>query len=1084
MTVKRLLKSRAQSIPFFSVCVLTFFVYTTYVFAAEQTGTSALARYRVFSFRHITAEQAKQYLAQIKIGTASKLPRSNVLLVTALAPDLVKASAILRLVDSDKPFVIKAIYPASEVDDLPSLDKIEADIGNMSIGTFAEPPHNRAEAKAIIDVHNDIVVAIAEPDRIEQIIATIEQLREQHTQVQLSPPAKPQTTTEANLPAKLQTQQIAETKPEPEALSTAEQDYPSDDLFDKLLNSLAESERTVLQSHALPAEPNIAQPSENADLAAIMKKLEALEAQLKQQDKLQPTPEVAPTQQPEEIIKPTQVARHSYRPAPIPDGNEVLSITLPEKLNIVDLLALVGEYLHLDYMYDPAKIKGEVTLRLQGKLDGPLKLNELYPLVESVLKFKGFVMSRKGNLVVIVPIAEAHTIDPILIGPEDGVPEFGDVIITRIFKLKHVGVANAKNLLVSMKLGLDINTSVAELGKIIVTGYAYRMPRIERLLDMIDVPGEPKQFRYRQLRYTMAQTLAPKIKTLVEQLGQIQVTVAAPTPAKPASKRAAKGRRSTSKPAEALTPTRPTVYLDADERTNRILMIGLEDQLAIVNDLIDTLDVAQQDLRTMRLYDIQFVGAEEVQEKLTQLGVISTTGAKPAPTKKRSAKKGAEQITTSITGELLAEEPQVVVLETTNSLLVNATAEQHARIAMIISYVDAEPEEAAIPYVIYPLENQDPERLASILLDLIQETVVEQRGKEDKITTTIKKIEDVISIVPDPNTYSLIVYASKKNQLWISSLIRQLDEYRPQVLLDVTLVEIKKDEAFTLDLDLLTKYPTIGKAGTLGKISNIVDDPGRRLWEFRTNPSGGKDFIRGFYADGHIQALLKIIETKSYGRILARPKLLVNDNQTGRIRTEDTEFVALTQTNVIPTSTGQSTTQTTVDFKEYTAGIELIIQPHISKGNQLRLNISLDRTDFTGEQETISVGDDVFQLPRDTTQSYVETVVTVPDGATIILGGLEKVNQTKSGSKIPLLGDIPFIGGLFRSVGNTDSQSRLYIFVKANILRPGEELTDVKMISNKNRNTFEKYEKEMQEHEDWPGVKPKPMDPLKVLSAD
>jgi type II secretory pathway component GspD/PulD (secretin) len=119
--------------------------------------------------------------------------------------------------------------------------------------------------------------------------------------------------------------------------------------------------------------------------------------------------------------------------------------------------------------------------------------------------------------------------------------------------------------------------------------------------------------------------------------------------------------------------------------------------------------------------------------------------------------------------------------------------------------------------------------------------------------------------------------------------------------------------------------------------------------------------------------------------------------------------------------------------------------------------------------------------------SNVQTVITVPDQRTIILGGLEKLNQTKGGIKVPILGDIPIVGGLFRNVANTDSQNRLYIFVKANVLRPETKIneeSDIVKISHKGREEFEKYESEMQKYEDWPGIKPKPMDPNKILEKD
>jgi len=102
------------------------------------------------------------------------------------------------------------------------------------------------------------------------------------------------------------------------------------------------------------------------------------------------------------------VAVRSYKPEAVVIAEEELELDLPGKLNIVDLIDLVGKYLNLDYMYDPDKVKGEVTLKLQG----PVKVKELYPMLESVLKFRGFVMARKDNLITIVPASEVLNIDP------------------------------------------------------------------------------------------------------------------------------------------------------------------------------------------------------------------------------------------------------------------------------------------------------------------------------------------------------------------------------------------------------------------------------------------------------------------------------------------------------------------------------------------------------------------------------------------------------------------------------------------------------------------------------------------------
>jgi type II secretory pathway component GspD/PulD (secretin) len=221
------------------------------------------------------------------------------------------------------------------------------------------------------------------------------------------------------------------------------------------------------------------------------------------------------------IIGLTDSVRLCYDPVPTGDSNELLELDLPETLKLIDLLDLVGKYLHLDYLYDAGTLQNQVV---NLKVQGPIKVRDLYPLLESVLRFRGFVMTRKGNLVTVALAANIMDYDPALVDHETANVRYGDVVITRVFQMKYVDTASATNLLNNMKLGATI-IPIAETGTLIVTGYAFRMERAEKLLEMIDKPGRPKQFKFRQLKYTMAKTLAPKVKTLIEQLGTISMVV-------------------------------------------------------------------------------------------------------------------------------------------------------------------------------------------------------------------------------------------------------------------------------------------------------------------------------------------------------------------------------------------------------------------------------------------------------------------------------------------------------------------------------------------------------------------------------
>lgn len=1142
------------------------------LFALDESASSGTARHEFIPLTQISPGKAREFLGRLAIGTASQLPGTKALLVTAEPSELQKAIAILDIVDTRTEFDIKELGPASAPQALLSNEQIADAVGGISIGTFTQPPKDKTKMRAILDVHNGSLVAIAPIFQLEDIRVAVELgpdvLRQRKALARPASEGRITETIQATamadhisegpveerkrtpsggsdssqkkfvLPkemqqkldemrrraAELQAQRLSESQPDvrPASVSDVDGQQVSSSL------PLGQSDEPAAEPPTADAVPVGAEPQED------LRPEESLEPVAEESVSLQPgqlvppepTQETPPAAEPKAvdpndgaaIFDLTEAAKPSasaYRPPDFANGDRKIDLMLPERLPIIQLVDLVGKYLGLTYIYNPDEIKGEVTLKLNGDLRGSMSIRDLYLLLESVLKFNNFVMTRhKGNVVTIVPAAKAMEADPTLVDPNAPSVDAGDIIITRVFELEHIDTASADNLLQSMRLSVG-TVPVADRSMLIVTAYAHRMERVERLLQLVDRPGEPRKFRFRQLRYTMAKTLTEKVKALAEQLENVTVTVAQPQTststrklpnesdaqyrtrlaqiraaqaAAARARAAATGRQQTQEP-------KPGVYLDADERTNRVLMIGVEKQLAIVEDLVEALDVEQQDLRALQLYPMKHVDAEEVAQKLQELGIISRlpetqydstriTGRgrtpRQVPGQPRTVPTPTPEVSeaTELTQEGLVGEPQVVVVESTNALLVNATPEQHAKITAIIEYVDSEMLLDEIPYKIYPLENSSPAHLAEILESLIQETVEQER--EGKIEKTVVSREEKIRIVPDPNTYSLIVYAKKKHHEWISTLIEQLDKRRPQVLIDVTLVEVTKSDAFTYDLNVLAN-------GTDTDLRTQRSDPNSASALDRF-VQWGSGTLTAFYGDAQVEALLETMQSKNYGRVLAKPKLLVNDNEAGKIETIDTTYVEVS--SAIPVSTGsagpQSTlVQTSVDFNPYEAGISLDITPHISEGDLLRLDVVLTRSDFL---KTPAVGPNKQQPPPNTRSNTVDTKVTLPNSSTVILGGLMKMNQNKGGSKVPLLGDIPIIGGLFRSIDNEDTQSKLYVFVKAEVIRPAEtaehSMRDLEAISERNRMAFERHELEFQRHEDWPGIHPTPVDPPRVLDAE
>lgn len=1053
-------------------------------------------RVRIFPMRNITAQQGKDFFAASKLpGSAVVIPGTTALSVTADPQTLVYVGNIFKIVDQNEPYEIK-FFTLEAGKQLPGNDAIEGKLGkNFTLGNLLEGNSTSQAVKVIVDTIDGKPVIISPKAETDAILKIINELAgtpaaEKETKAAKTADAniaavtgepnaavEPQAVVEAN-GIKIDDIKIADVN--------AGQAQADVDGLSEFMNELAAAAKADKEKQAAKQQDaaRLDEQLKQAQTEIAKAQAQAEAAKPQQQAKLEETVKLTP--EVNEILKQTAQAKTpAINEVNIPNKDEVLELNLPEKLEIVTLIELVGKYLNLNYLYDETKVTGAVSIKVQGKI----RVGELYSLLESVLKFKNLAMSRKGNLVTIVPVAEALDQDPVLV---DGNIKPGDVAVTKVLRLKYISTDSAQNLLTQMKLGSNI-TAIKEISTLVITEYAFRMQRIEDLLALVDVPGAPKDFKLRVLKYTIAESLVTKIKALAEQLGTVDVTIGGTSSAADSAMAGRIARPvvrpvpQPGMPGVAGTTTGETtaksVYVDFDKRTNRILMIGLAGELAAVDKIIDSLDVPQQDLRTIREYEIQFIDIVQIVDALKELNIIegtvgsgSTAGSSRRTTINRPTGDAVPQpqmmqqqmtgVGENTTGTNLLDQPQVVMLEATNSLLINATPEQHTQISQIIAYIDREPVQTAIPYRIYRLENQDPEKLAETLNSLIEKTV---KDKEGKIQQTVKYTEDNIVIVPDVATFSVIVYASKKNQDWIGNLIKTLDTRRPQVLIDVSLVEVTQTDAFQFDLDMVTNAKdlvTNNVGSTTAKLNTALGD------HIEAKLDSGTTY--GYYSADRIQALLKLVDTKGYGRVLAQPKILVNDNEEGTISTTNQRYVSEEQQST--TSEGVTTKSTT--WKAYDAKIELKITPQISEGDLLRLEVQMTREDFGARENTAS--------PYPKTTSSVTTVVTVPDGSTIILGGLNKLNQTKSTGKTPLLGDIPLAGGLFRNVDNSNEERRLYVFVKANISRPDalSSLTQLKAISKKNQAEFEKMEEKFQKHQSFPGINDRIVEPAKVLEQD
>ena len=320
------------------------------------------------------------------------------------------------------------------------------------------------------------------------------------------------------------------------------------------------------------------------------------------------------------------------------------------------------------------------------------------------------------------------------------------------------------------------------------------------------------------------------------------------------------------------------------------------------------------------------------------------------------------------------------------------------------------------------VNNQNVGRAAQILSGLTG------GGPGDDVSAAFDP--DIVTVTADIDNNQVIVKAPIKQQEELEKLITILDRRRAQVYIEAMIVSVSDDESFTLafesqflsgEFGVNTNFG-LGSFGTGGMFTDVK--------QVGTGLSGlTGSLIRSDY----IPLIINATQTNGDTRILSTPQLLVNDNEESEIVSLSEEpFSEITQTD------GQEPLQGFGGFAE--AGTTLRVTPSISEGGFLRLEYYVELSNFTDTS-----GSDGNPPPRD--RNTIEGAVTVPSDSTIIIGGITVDNVRNSVVKVPLLGDIPLLGELFKRTDKIDTSARLYIFLTPRIMTD-PNFNDLKLMTN------------------------------------
>lgn len=379
----------------------------------------------------------------------------------------------------------------------------------------------------------------------------------------------------------------------------------------------------------------------------------------------------------------------------------------------------------------------------------------------------------------------------------------------------------------------------------------------------------------------------------------------------------------------------------------------------------------------------------------------------------------------------------------TNSIIVVGNKSGIVRIKKLISQLDFKirAEESGGVYV-YNVKYGDAEKIAQTLQGVAKDatpkpatggSLLSPIGASGQMQAQQEIFGGDVKITADKTTNSLVVTASKQDYDVVLSILSKLDAPRDQVFVEAIIMEMSVNDGNSWGIGYYQYGDSgYGKVGFNG-LSNINDF---------LSPTGGSGAVIGFgqgktveVTDPISKQTLKIpsllgfinfLKTAKKANILSTPQLMTLDNQEGELEVGDKVVVGENVQNV-----GTSgTTVRTPQFEDAT--IKLAIKPFISPAsNQIRMEIKQQVAQLSTASTPKAFQDSTQPLAK----RSLKTVINVNNGDTVVLGGLMKEQDQESVTKVPLLGDIPIIGWLFKSRTIVKDKTNMVVFLTPKIVR-------------------------------------------------
>lgn len=358
-----------------------------------------------------------------------------------------------------------------------------------------------------------------------------------------------------------------------------------------------------------------------------------------------------------------------------------------------------------------------------------------------------------------------------------------------------------------------------------------------------------------------------------------------------------------------------------------------------------------------------------------------------------------------------------------NSLIVSAVPEEMEKILALIENLDLPAEEVRRAFHIFPVQHA----LAADLVSLL-ETSFSAEGNRGTGGEGRRR-EQPLHFVADPHTNSILVYGTGPRFQEVAEKIRALDVRLSQVLIEVAVVELNRDfrSAFGVELG---EIENVGGGRT--RVFGATSFSDGALAFRRRGLSGGSgqtsvsvsDNVLGILRGDEfgLPVLIRTMRSEQTGHLLSRPSILTNANQSARLSIG--QEIPTFQSTLAGNGVVQRSSE---EYAE--ADLSLEITPNVSIDGSIRLAIDLSVDSFLA-----AASSDPDDLPPGKAIRRLSTEFTVPDGSTIVLGGLKQTTDSVDVQKVPILGDLPILGALFRREDRLAIETNLYLFLSPKVL--------------------------------------------------